>query len=126
LGSFDTGEQATAAYHFALERLRRGEPAKLEAREKSNPAEQRRLFIDRTVRFENDGERVIAIEPAQPESVFLLHNALKNLHPKVRQFVVAASNSGDLEEAALVAGLSQSQVAAVLPRLRVFSGATPA
>jgi hypothetical protein len=30
------------------------------------------------------------------------------------------SNTGDLTEAAKVAGLSQEQVAAVLPRLRVY------
>jgi hypothetical protein len=43
-----------------------------------------------------------------------------NLHPKVKKFVIAASATGDLTEAAVAAGLSQEQVAAVLPRLKVY------
>jgi hypothetical protein len=37
----------------------------------------------------------------------------------VKKFIIAASNTGDLAEAAAVAGLSQEEVAAVLPRLKV-------
>jgi hypothetical protein len=54
------------------------------------------------------------------QSVFLLHEALRGLHPKVRQFVLVASDTGDLTEAAASAGLNQDQVATVLPRLKAF------
>jgi hypothetical protein len=74
------------------------------------------------VRFENDGQRIVAIEPGQEGSIFLLHNALNDLHPKVKKFVTALSITGDLMEAALAAGLSQAQVAAVLPGLKVKLG----
>jgi hypothetical protein len=43
----------------------RGEPAKLEAPEKGNPADIRRLHAKPMVAFENEGERVIAVEPEQ-------------------------------------------------------------
>lgn len=73
------------------------------------------------MRFENDGQRIVAIEPGQEGSI-LLHNALNDLHPKVKKFVTALSITGDLMEAALAAGLSQAQVAAVLPGLKVKLG----
>ena len=63
---------------------------------------------------------VVSIDANQEQSVFLLHNALNDLHPKVRKFIIAASSTGDLAEAAVIAGLSQEQVAAVLPRLKVY------
>jgi hypothetical protein len=51
-----------------------------------------------------------------------MHNALNELHPKVKKFVLVASDTGDLTEAALAAGLSQAQVTMVLPRLKAFLG----
>jgi hypothetical protein len=122
LGGFATAALAEAVYASALDRLKRGEPAKLEVREKANSADLRRLFTKPTVCFENEGERVIAIEPEQDQSVFLMHNALNGLHPRVKKFVVVASNTGDLTEAATAAGLSKAQVAMVLPRLKIFLG----
>jgi hypothetical protein len=50
----------------------------------------------------------------------LLHNALDRLHPKVKQFVIAASATGDVIEAADSAGLSQREVESLLPRLRRY------
>jgi hypothetical protein len=66
------------------------------------------------------GEMVVQVDADQEQSIFLLHNALNDLHPKVRKFIIAASRTGNLAEAAVVAGLNDEQVAAVLPRLRVF------
>jgi hypothetical protein len=69
---------------------------------------------------DREGEMVVQADADQEQSAFLLHNALNDLHPKVKRFVIAASNTGDLAEAAIVAGLSQEQVAAVLPRLKIY------
>jgi hypothetical protein len=69
---------------------------------------------------DHEGEAVISVAPEQEQSVFLLHNALNDLNPKVRKFIIAASATGDLTEAAVAAGLSREQVAAVLPRLKVY------
>jgi hypothetical protein len=44
------------------------------------------------------------------------------LHPRVQKFVLCASNTGDLAEATEFAGLTEDQVAIVLPKLRVFLG----
>jgi hypothetical protein len=38
----------------------------------------------------------------------------------VKKFIIAASTTGDLIEAAAAAGLGQEQVAAVLPRLKIY------
>jgi hypothetical protein len=54
--------------------------------------------------------------------VSLTHNARNGLHLQVKKFVVVASNTGDLTEAATAAGLSEAQVTMVLPRLRIFLG----
>jgi hypothetical protein len=66
------------------------------------------------------GEMVVQVDADHEQSIFLLHNALNDLHPKVRKFIIAASRTDNLAEAAVVAGLNDEQVAAVLPRLRVF------
>jgi hypothetical protein len=71
---------------------------------------------------EQEGEVVTAVEPEQEQSVFVMHRALDKLNPVVRQFVLVASDMGDLTEAAKAAGVSQAQVAVLLPRLRVFLG----
>ena len=49
------------------------------------------------------------------------HHALNKLHPKVQKFILFASNTGDLAEAAELAGLSKEQ-SMLLPRLKVFLG----
>ena len=49
-----------------------------------------------------------------------MHHALDNLHPSVRKFILVASETGDVEDAARAAGLSQSDVETLLPRLRLF------
>jgi hypothetical protein len=41
---------------------------------------------------------------------------------RLKKFVLVASETSDLTEAAETAGLSQSQVAMLLPRVRVFLG----
>jgi len=69
---------------------------------------------------DREGELVVGVDADQEQSTFLLHNALNNLHPKVREFLIAASTSGDLTEAAAKAGLTSEQVALLLPRLRVY------
>ena len=69
---------------------------------------------------DREGEMVVQVDADQEQSIFLLHNALNDLHPKVRKFIIAASRTGHLAEAAVVAGLNDEQVAAVLPRLRVY------
>jgi hypothetical protein len=63
---------------------------------------------------------VVGVDADRDQSVFLLHNGLSEFHPKVRQLIVAASNTGDLEEAAAVAGLNAEQVALVLPRIKAY------
>jgi hypothetical protein len=119
LGGHSTGEEATAAYWAALERLRRGEAAVAPKKEVARPSDIRRLYLDLTF-GDRDGERVVRVEADQDQSVFLLHNSLNDLHPKVKKFVIAASATGDLTEAAIAAGLTQEQIAAVLPRLKVY------
>jgi hypothetical protein len=125
MGTHATADQATSIYHSALARLRLGEPPLTAKRDRSTfedikrwyrPPAQRLQFGDR------EGELVTAIEGEQEASVFLLHNALNDLHPKVKKFVTALSITGGLMEAALAAGLSQAQVAAVLPGLKVKLG----
>jgi hypothetical protein len=76
--------------------------------------------VGRLLVGDREGELIVSVEADQEKSTYLLHNALNDLHPRVRDFVIAASNTGDLTEAALAAGLSQEQVAAVLPRLKVY------
>jgi hypothetical protein len=56
----------------------------------------------------------------QEQSALIMHNALNKLHPKVRKFVLVASDTGDLKEAAIAAELSREQVTAVLPRLKEY------
>jgi hypothetical protein len=122
LGGYRTGDEATGAYWTALERLRRGEPAIALQREKPNSGDIRRWYTPPAVlKFgDREGEKVIPVDADQEQSVFLLHNALNDLHPKVRKFIIAASSTGDLTEAAVEAGLSQEQVVAVLPQLKVY------
>jgi hypothetical protein len=122
LGSHETSADATAAYWTALERLRRGEPAIAPQRRKPDPSEIRRLYAPPAILKFGDrkGEAVISIAPDQEQSVLIMHNAFNKLHPKVRKFVLVASDTGDLTEAAIAAELSQEQVTAVLPQLRVY------
>jgi hypothetical protein len=125
LGTYATSEQATSVYHSALARLRLGEtplPAKKDlalfddVKRWYRPPAQRLQFGDRK------GELITATEGEQEDSVFLLHNALNDLHPRVKKFVMMMSVTGDLMEAALAAGLTQEQVTAVLHRLIVKLG----
>lgn len=51
-----------------------------------------------------------------------MHHALERLNPIVRKFVLLASETGDVPEAAHAAGLNESQVALLLPRLKTFLG----
>jgi hypothetical protein len=118
LGGFKTGDEASAAYYSALARLRRGESAKIETPDKFN--DLRRFHTRPTVLFGNDGERVVAVEPEQTQ--FMMHGALTGLHPQVQKFILTASQTGDLDEAAAAAGLSDAQVATILPRLKAFLG----
>lgn len=98
-------------------RVRRGEPVLLPRKERPSDSDIRRFYTPAVLMFgDREGEKVIQIEADQEQSTFLLHNALNDLHPKVRTVIIAASNTGDLAEAAAVAGLSEEQV----PRLRVY------
>jgi hypothetical protein len=69
-----------------------------------------------------EGEAVIEVAPEHEQSVLISHHALNKLHPKVQKFILFASTTGDLAEAAEASGLTEEQVAIVLPRLRVFLG----
>jgi hypothetical protein len=89
--------------------------------EKSSAADIRRSYQPprQQLHFgDREGELIVSIEADQEKSTYLLHNALNDLHPKVRAF--AASTTGDMTEAAIAAGLNQEQVAAFLPRLKVY------
>jgi hypothetical protein len=52
--------------------------------------------------------------------MFITPHALERFHPSVRKLLLAASQTGDLAEAAEAAGLNQGQVALLLPRLRTL------
>jgi hypothetical protein len=89
LGGYDRPDKAIAAYEAARKRVRLGEPILPSTKTKptaddvrrwSQPANQETRYGDQ------EGEAIIAIEPDQEQSVFLLHDALKNFHPKVRKF----------------------------------------
>jgi hypothetical protein len=122
LGAYASPEESVAAYNLALERLRRGEPAIATKKEKLDPIAIAGFYSAPAIlKFgEQQGEIVAPVNADQEESVFLLHHSLNDLHPKVRKFVIAASATGDLAEAALAAGLNQAQLAAVLPKLKVY------
>jgi hypothetical protein len=80
-------DKATAAYWTALERLRRGKPAIALARKNPGIEEIRRFYIapPQCPTFESDSALAVSIEPEQGQSVFLLHNSLNDLHPKVKK-----------------------------------------
>lgn len=121
LGGFKTSLQATATYHAALDRLRRGEPAPAESQTKPDKSDIRSLYTPHIVRFgENQGERVISTEPEQERSSFQLYDALDRLHPRVKEFVIAAINTGEISSAAEIAGLGAAEIALLLPRLKLF------
>jgi hypothetical protein len=125
LGTYAIADQATSVYHSALTRLRSGEPALLVKKDRASPDDIKRWYRPPTQGLQfGDRERevVTASDGEQEISVFLLRNALNDLHPKVKKFVTMVSITGDLVEAALAAGLSQAQVAAVLPGLKVKLG----
>ena len=111
------------AYEAARMRIRRHEPVLTPSEEKPSASNIRRWYQPPRQKLhfgDREGELIVSIEADQENSTYLLHAALNDLHPKVRAFVIAASTTGDLAEAAISAGLSQEQVAAVLPRLRIY------
>ncbi len=123
LGGFASAKQAAVAYEAARLRMRRHEPVLMPSEEKPSVADIKRWYQPprQQAHFgDREGELVVSVEADQEKSTYLLHNALNDLHPKVKTFVIAASTTGDLTEAAKAAGLSQEQVAAVLPRLKVY------
>lgn len=125
LGGYATVELANAAYHSAMAKLRLGEPPLPIKQPKATFEDVRRWYrppVQRLQFGDNEGELVLATESEQEDTVFLLHNALNDLHPKVKKFVTMITITGDLTEAAVAAGLSQEQVATVLPRLRLKLG----
>jgi hypothetical protein len=122
LGGFSSAEQAGAAYESARMRARRGEPVLLPRNEKPGASDIKRWFTPPAVlKFgDREGELIASVDADQEQSVFLLHNALNDLHPSVKKFIIAASTTGDLAEAAAEVGFSQEQVAAILPRLKTY------
>jgi hypothetical protein len=122
LGGYETSADATAAYWIALERLRRGEPAIAPRRQKLGLNEVKRLYVSPVVLTFGDraGELVTSVAPDQEQSVLIMHNALNELHPKVRKLILVGEHTGDLTEAAVAAGLSQEQVMAILPQLKAY------
>lgn len=120
---YASSEEAGAAYEAARKRARLGEPIPPSAIVKPSIDDFRRWYRppSQEIKFgDREGEAIIAVDPDQERSIFLLHNALNDLHPKVKKFVLLASRTGELTEAALAAGLSQADVAAVLPQLKVY------
>jgi hypothetical protein len=125
LGGFGSAEQASAAYNGALVRLFRGEPALLIKPQKPSAGDIERWYQPphQGVKFGDcEGEAVVPVALDQEQSVLISHHALNKLHPKVQKFILFASNTGDLAEAAEASGLTEEQVATVLPRLRMFLG----
>jgi hypothetical protein len=125
LGVFTTSEQATAAYHSALAKLHRGEPALPVKKEKVSFEDIRRWHRapEEKCKFgDREGEAVISVAPIQEQSVFITHNALAALHPRVQKLILVAKETGDLTEARISAGLSETQVAMLLPRVRAYLG----
>ena len=123
LGGFATSAQASAAYEAARMRMRLGEPVLLPRDEKPSADDIRRWYqppLQQLQFGDREGELVIGVEAVQEQSTFIMHNALDRFHPKVRKFLIAASTTGDLTEAAAAAGLSPEQVAYVLPKLRAY------
>jgi len=123
LGGFRTQKEAAQAYESARIRARLGEPIGPRGRELPSVGDIARWYqppAERIYFGEETGEIVALVEPDQEQSGFLMHDALQKLHPIVRKFVLVASDTGDLVEAASAAGLNQAQVATILPRLRDF------
>jgi hypothetical protein len=114
---------ALAAYEAARMRARLGEPILPSSETKPTADDLKRWYQPpaQQIKFgDREGEAVIAVDPDQEQSMFIMHRALKDLHPTVRKFLLVASDTGDLTEAAEAAGLNQSQVALLLPRLNAF------
>ena len=125
LGGYASLEQAGAAYEAARIRARLGEPIVPFRNEKPSESDIKRWYQppSQQVTFgDREGEVVTAVEADQERSVFVMQRALDRLNPSVRKFVLVASDTGDLDAATEAAGLSQAQVAMLLPRLRVFIG----
>jgi hypothetical protein len=122
LGGYASSALALAAYEAARIRARLGEPIVPLAKMKPSADDLRRWYrAPQEIKFgDREGEIVAAVEPDQEQSMFIMHRALNDLHPNVRKFVLVASDTGDLTEAAEAAGLNQAQVAMLLPRLRAF------
>jgi hypothetical protein len=123
LGGYASPALALAAYEAARKRARLGEPILPSAETKPTADDLRRWYQppSQEIKFgDREGEAVIAVDPDQEQSMFIMHRALNDLHPSVRKFLLVASNTGDLTEAAEAAGLNQAQVATLLPRLRAF------
>jgi hypothetical protein len=123
LGGFASREDAAAAYDSARMRARLGEPILLRAKEKPTEDDIRRWYKPplQQLKFgDREGELVVGVDANQEHSAFLLHKNLAKLHPKVRTLIIAASETGDLQEAASIAGLTAEQVALVLPSIRAY------
>jgi hypothetical protein len=106
-------------------RARLGQPVLLPKKERPGLDDVRRWHRapSEKLKFgDREGEAVIEVAPEQEQSVHISHHALNKLHPKVQKFILFASNTGDLAEAAELAGLSKEQVSMLLPRLKVFLG----
>jgi hypothetical protein len=106
--SAHNSKRATVRVGGALDRLMCGEPAKLVG-EKANSADLRPAVHKADYLLRKQRRALHRSRTRTKQSVFLTHNPLNGLHP-------VASNAGDLTEAAAAAGLSEAQVAMVLPR----------
>jgi hypothetical protein len=123
LGRFPSIEKAAEAYEAARMRIRRGEPVLAPVKGKLSEDDVRRWYqlpFQKRHYGDREGELVVSLDADQEESIFLLHNALSDLHPQVRNFVIVASRCGDVAEAAASAGLSKSQVEVILPHLKIY------
>jgi hypothetical protein len=123
LGGHPTAQLASAAYEAALEGLRHGElptvnrrPRYIDENPESVVGRPQTAFGD-GVEF---GQRVIAVDPTQEHSLFQLFAALEKLDHRVKKFVIAVTECGEIEEAAANVGFDRQTLALLLPRLRVF------
>lgn len=120
-------------YRFIKLRLAATEPrpfgktatASLLIRRKRTYTERRKFLSVRESAWEgstDDRRLVVVVGPEQEEtanSSQLLHS-IRLLHPSVQQLCLALMDGATLPKAAMEAGLSDTQVAFVLPRLRAF------
>jgi hypothetical protein len=128
---FKTERAARAAYFAALNERRMGDVITLPnrkflvpGREVIQQGEPRHYLPQWGAGFVDNGEGfnpwTVVVDAEQERCPFQLLVALENLNPKVRQFVLAARETGEIREAAASVGFDGATVAKLIPRLKIF------